>query len=126
MGFLTWLNPIAGIINVIGKFLTKSQDVDLEKYKVDGQVDIVAMQTDTAIIKARADLIKAMKDDPATKAGRWFFIVPTGIYFTLIIYDSCFRDVFPDQTWRILALPDHIQYIPYAVVAYLFALAFNR
>lgn len=113
------LSFLPNLITGLFTWLNKKEDTILEKYKVDGKVDV-------EVIKARAILTAAMKDDPASKFGRWFFIVPTGLYFSLIVYDSCFRSIFEDYTWRILALPQSVEYVPYAVIAYLFVTAWKK
>lgn len=123
---LRLLSFLPQIFTGVFTWLNKREDVTLEKYKIDGKVDVEAMRQDTAIIAVRARLAEAMKDDPAGKYGRWLFIVPTGVYFTLVVYDSCFRMAFEGYTWRILALPQSVEYIPYAVVAYLFVTAWKK
>lgn len=126
MGFLAWLNPIKAALDLIGSIINKAQDVSLEKYKVNGTVNVEAMRTDLSIIQARAEVAKATYDDPVNRWGRRLFIYPVGLWFTLIILDSCFRNLLPDYTWRILALPPNLDYIPYAVIAYLFVTAWKK
>lgn len=115
-----------GILTPIASMFNKKTDAGVEKYKIDGQINVEAMRQDTEIIKARADLAKAMKDDPASKIGKWFFIIPTGVYYTLVVYDSCFRKLIPGYTWVILELPGWMQYMPHAVVAYLLVSAWKK
>ncbi len=129
MGFITFLLqgiPIVGkITDAFTNYTNKKMDSEVEKYKVKGSIDVAAMQTDTEVIKARAELAAVMKDDPATKWGRWFFIVPTGVFYTLTIWDSTgiLRDML---TFRTLELPEWMKYMPYAVVAYLFVTAWRK
>jgi hypothetical protein len=123
-----WIIDTAlGLVKEGLAFLNKKQDVALEKYKVDGQVNVSAMVQDTEIIKARAALAAALKDDPVVRWGRRFFIYPIGVWFTLICYDSAFRRLLPaGWTWEVLALPQNLNYIPYAVVAFLFVSAWKK
>jgi len=119
MGFLTFLLqgiPVVGkLVDAFTNYTNKKMDTELEKYKVDGQVDLGAIQ-------ARAILAAQMKDDPATKFGRWLFILPTGVLYTLTILDSItsFHGHFST-----LEIPQWMQYMPYAVVAYLFVTAWR-
>jgi len=118
---------VSGVISPLAQAYNKAQDVSLEKYRVDGTVNVEAMRQDTEIIRARVDLAKAMKDDPTTRWGRRLFIYPVGIWFALIVYDSAFRGLLPSElTWRVLALPGNLDYIPYAIVAYLFVSAWKK
>lgn len=122
------LLPFANkIVDTIGSYYNKKQDVDLEKYKVKGQIDIEALKADVAIIQARAELAAQMKDDPASKWGRRLLIYPTGVWFALIIWDSIARNnsILESYRWEILAIPENLQYIPYAVVAYLLVTAWK-
>jgi hypothetical protein len=50
MGLLSWLNPISKVIDVVGAYVNKRQDVDLEKYRVNGSISVKAMETDRDII----------------------------------------------------------------------------
>lgn len=122
MGFLPFL--IQGI-PVIGKafdaftnYTNKKMDSQVESLKVNGKLD-------ADVIQARTQLAIVMKDDPATKWGRWFFIVPTGLFYTMTIWDSTgvLREIL---TFNTLKIPEWMQYMPYAVVAYLFVTAWRK
>lgn len=122
MGFLSFL--LQGI-PVIGKgfdaftnHTNKKMDTEVEKLRVNGKLD-------ADVIQARANLAAVMKDDPATKFGRWFFIVPTGLFYTATIWDSSqlTRGL---MTFGTLEIPSWMQYMPYAVVAYLFVTAWRK
>lgn len=126
LSFLLGLVPFVGkALDAWSAYANKKQDVALEKYKVDGTVNVQAIQADTEIIKARASLAAAMKDDPVNKWGRRFFIYPVGVWFTLIVGDSIFHKAF-NYTYRVEALPTNLDYIPYAIVAYLFVSAWKK
>lgn len=115
-----------GIFTPLASIFNKKTDASIEKYKVDGQLNLEAMKQDTQIIQARADLAKAMKDDPTTKAGRMFFVYPVGIWFGLIIGYCIVQPYFPGYIKPVLAIPGNLEYIPYAVVAYLFVSAWKK
>lgn len=126
LAFLIQGLPFLGkLTDAFTNFTNKKMDTALEKYKEDGTVNIEAMKQDTAIIQARTNLAIVMKDDPATKYGRWFFIVPTGLFYVGVIWDSTgfLRSWMP---LHMLELPGWMQYMPYAVVAYLFVSAWKK
>jgi hypothetical protein len=106
------ITPIAGIFN-------KKADVNLEKYRVDGQINIEAMRADVELTKATAEVAKARKDDPTDRWGRRLFIYPTGVWFSAIVADSLLHQAF-EYTYRVEALPKDLAYIPYTVIGYLF------
>jgi hypothetical protein len=118
---------IGGIVTSIENVLNKKADVALEKYKVDGTVSVAAIDADTKIIEARARLAAAMKDDTATKWGRGAIILFTCLWTAGIFWDSTFRELLPPGwTWRVLALPKNLEYMPYGVFAYLFVTAWKK
>lgn len=129
MGFLAFLVqglPFIGkAMDAFTNYTNKKMDTNLEKYRVDGTVNVETMRQDTEIIKARTELAIVMKDDPATKIGRWFFIVPTGLFYCGVVWDSTgvLRHWFP---LGMLELPGWMQYMPHAVVAYLLVTAWKK
>jgi hypothetical protein len=113
VGFLDLLSIVPNAMDLAKTWINKKKDVELEKYKVDGQFDITLIQARAAVAAARAA-------DVVDRWGRRLVIYPTGIWYALVVYDSCFRMLLPDGwTWRVLALPHQLDYIPYAVVGYL-------
>lgn len=123
--FLSAIPFLGKIVDAVTSYFNKKQDVILEKYKVDGVVNVEAMKEDTKIIEARASLASAMKDDPVNKWGRRFFIYPVGVWFTAIVGDSLLHNAF-HYAYRVEALPKNLDYIPYAIVAYLFVTAWKK
>src|SRR5688572_8293673 len=128
MWFLSAIPIVGKAFDAVSSYYNKKQDVDLEKYKVKGQIDIASVNADVAIIQARAELAKAMKDDPVNKWGRRLVLYPTGLWYALIVWDSVARNnsLLEAYRWEILALPSNLDYIPYAVIAYLFVTSFRR
>ena len=113
------LDVFSKVFGVIGSltsgvftYINKKQDVDLEKYKVNGQVDIEQIRAFTLVAQARAA-------DTVDRWGRRLLIYPACIYDALVFYDSAFRSLIPTWTWRVLELPPDFKYINLAVVAYL-------
>jgi hypothetical protein len=123
---LSALNPISKLIDVIGSYLNKRQDVDLEKYKVKGQVDIKAVEADIAIITARTQLAAAQANDPATKTARLFFMIPASWYFGYSFFHATFANLLPPSwLWKPLSLSPTLEYLAYAIIAYLFYTAWR-
>jgi hypothetical protein len=105
------ISPITATITAIA---TKKADTKVEEGK-----------QDVAVIQSRNALLSVIHGDPAIATGFYLFIVPSGVHYALVIWDSCFRNLWPDWTWRVLEIPGNMQYIPYAVVAFLFGLAWR-
>ena len=117
---------ISGVLSPLFSWLNKKEDVSLEKYKVNGQGDISAMVQDTKIIEARASLAAAMRGDKPTSFARGAFMFLTAGWYAGIVWDCFMRGMNPEWIINIKALPPNIEYIPYAIVAYLFVTAWKK
>jgi len=128
LGFLLQGLPLIGrAFDSFDSYTKSKMNTDLEKYKVKGTVDVEAMKQDTAIIEARTNLIAQMKDDPAAKWGRRLIIYPWGIWFTLITYRSILQESsWAEYSWVIKAYPANLEYIGYAIIAYLLGTAWKK
>jgi hypothetical protein len=67
---------ISPITNTITAIYTKKEDVSLEKFKVDGQVDLGLIQATTALSQAQASLL----------GNRWIVFLQVGFGLPLMIY----------------------------------------
>lgn len=115
-------NVINNVTDKVSSYFEKKQDVELEKYRVKGTIDVAAMQADTALIQARVDLTKARGNDADAKMGRVMIIGGTGIWVGSWMWYASFANLLPPYlVWKPLELPTSIEYIPYAVIVYLFA-----
>lgn len=104
------ISPITGMVTAI---FNKKTDAKVE----DGKQDV-------AIVEARTRLLGQIHGDPAVAIGWYLFIVPTGLWFAGIVAYCLINPWYPD--WKIVkALPTNIEYIPYAVVTFLFGLAWR-
>jgi hypothetical protein len=121
IGFLLSGLPIVGKgFDAFTNYTNKKMDSEVEKLRIDGKID-------SEVIQARAQLAAVMKDDPATKIGRWFFVLPTGIWFSLITWRSVLQESsWSEYSWVIKAYPGNLEYIPYAVIAYLFVTTWRK
>lgn len=120
---LSWLSviPFFGkLADSATAYFNKKQDVALEKYKVDGTVDIEMMKTDLNLIQAQKELRLAEKDSPGVKTAMWLFLVPSGVWYAAYMWDSTFREVIPLWTWRVLTPEAEVWKILMVIVGYLF------
>lgn len=101
------------LVSPFFQWMNKKEDVRLETDR-----------NDVAVIQARTSLLAKISNVWSVQLGWALFIVPTGLWYSAIIVDSVARKYFLWE-WRVLALPDNIAYIPYAVITFLFALAWR-
>ena len=119
MSLLSIFPVIGQLAGAASSYFQKREDVKLEKYKVDGKVD-------EATIVGLSRLSEHLIQIRFYRVMQGFFLLPTGVYYALIVWDSCMRKLIPGWTWRVLELPENVQYIPYAVVGYLFVKAWRN
>lgn len=122
--------PIVGpIIQGVVDLFIKKADVDLQK-SVDAnktalgkQID--ANKTDVAIIQTRADVVMAFREDLGVKLMRDVIMYPVAVWTLVFYYCLTFKGLMPDHVWEVGTPPEAMQYIPYAVIAFLFASAYR-
>lgn len=98
MWFLKLLPGIGSVVTGITDYLNKKQDVDLEKYKVDGKVDQSLIAAEVSIIQARAGALSNLS---------WIhkgFGLVTLLYYTAIVYDALTEKLFPSVHWDVMEL----------------------
>lgn len=123
--------PIIGpileaILKPIADIFIKTQDTAQVKIQTEGKVKEAAIASQTAELQTRTQLAIAMKDDIGSRLGRDLIMFPVSMWVALKIWFLCIHNLSPDLAWEILDIPDNIQYIPYAVVAYLFVTVLKR
>lgn len=116
------LGPIIqGIVDAVSKHedITLQRQVDTNKTALGKQAD--ENKTDVAVIQSRAQVAIAFKDDLGIRLIRDLVMFPisvwTGAYFYVL--------TFPHGEWVVTTPPQTMQYIPYAVIAFLFATAYR-
>jgi hypothetical protein len=101
------IGPITGVFN-------KKMDTDLEKYRVDGQVDMAAVD---ATVKLH-DTAQKWNFERMKYLGfrmlQYGLIAPTVLWYNCVVADSIYF-----HSKSIEALPKNLEYIPQAVVAFL-------
>lgn len=108
MGWLSFI-PVLG---KVFDYFNKRQDVSLEKYKVDGQVDIEA-------VKAQVMLVNAFKDDWTIRLSRFLVVFLPSIWFGLVAWDTIMAKAYPWLMWHPVEFPQALTYYPYAVLVFL-------
>lgn len=121
---LSWLISFIPFVGKIADsataYFNKKQDVALEKYKVDGTINIEMMKTDLNLIQAQKELRIADRGNPGVQVAMWLFLVPSGIWYASYMWDSAFRNIIPNWTWRVLTPEAEVWKILMVIVGYLF------
>lgn len=107
-----WIPIIGPIIDGIVSIFSKWQDTKLGMYKVDGTVDVSAMQTS-------ASIIESTKDSIGIRLARDLLIYPVIIWVDLIIWVTLMKTIHPKWYFVVEKLPEPIAYLPYAVITFL-------
>lgn len=104
---------VSGILAPLFSWLNKKEDTK-----------VVESNNDVSVIQSRNTLLGQIHRDPVIAVGWYLFIVPTGVWYAAIVL-YCL--VHPWVSWwkTVTALPPNIEYIPYAVIAFLFGLAYR-
>lgn len=125
LSFLSFIPILGPIFQSLVDGWSKHEDVTLKK-QVDVNKTALGKQqdenkTDVAVIQSRAQVAIAFKDDPGVRLIRDLAMFPivtwTGAYFYTL--------TFPHGNWVVDTPPETMQYIPYAVIAFLFATAYR-
>lgn len=118
--------PIVGpIIQGVVDLFKQKADIDLQKTlsanmtSLEKQKDI--SKTDLAIIQARTQIALAHKDDLGARLVRDLIMFPVGVHTCLYYYWL----TFPMYAWEIKEPAQAMQYIPYAVIAWLFVTSYR-
>jgi len=122
-----------GWIPIIGPFIKAAfasfdhyQDTTVQKTKIGADERVAEGGQDVQVIQTRANVAIAFKDDIGVMLARDVLVNWYAVYNSLIFYDSCFRNILPPyMTWRVLALPDSLNYLCGGIVAFLFVAAWR-
>lgn len=95
---LSGLSIFNGVASTVFGYLTKKADINLEKYKVDGQVDQVLVQADIKLMESQRDIILAQNQFRGYRYLHYLFGYPLGIYWTLILF-TMITEKMPGYQW---------------------------
>lgn len=111
-GWIPILGPIVdGVVSIFRSF----SDSRIVKYKVDGSVDIAAME-------AANEIQIANKDDIGVRLARDLIMFPTALWCSMITWDNIMVYKFPNLVWTVSKYPPGMEYLPYAVLGFLFGI----
>jgi hypothetical protein len=121
---LALLSSVASIIPIVGPIIDgvvniykQKTSTDVEKKRIDADLDKEAMQTTNALVTTFAN-------DVMVKVCRDIIMVPGSIYCGTIIWDR-FMDIrHPEWVWGVLPLQGAMEYLPYALLTFFFGSAF--
>lgn len=125
LSFLSFLPILGPIFQSLADAWGKHEDITLQK-QVDVNRTALGKQqdenkTDVAIIQSRAQVAIAFKDDPGVRLIRDLVMFPIAVWTSAYFYTL----TVPQYAWHVETPPTAMQYIPYAVIAFLFATAYR-
>lgn len=118
--FLSFIPIIGKLFDAISAYAVKVQDVKLEKYKVDGVVNVQLIQSDVDIVKARAALQAAGQQYLGVRVMQYGFVYPLIVWFGMIVCYCILHPYFPGYILPVLALPDPLNTWAGWMMMYLF------
>lgn len=123
---LGWIPIIGPFLRAASSMFASAQNTKVELAKVDAEKVIEGGKTDSVNLSTRATVAIAFKDDIGIQFARDIIINWYAVYIGLIFYDSCFRNILPDwMTWRVLAIPQSLEYLCTAIIAFIFVTAWT-
>lgn len=125
---LLTLLPIVGpIIQGIVDAFSKHEDITLQRQVDTNKTALGKLQdenkTDVSIIQTRANVAIAFKDDIGSRLIRDLIMFPVGVWTAFYFFYLTFHNVM--SMWKIDEAAQNMQYIPYAVIAFLFVTAYK-
>lgn len=122
----SWIPVIGPIVQACVNAFGKWQDAKTNREQISSTERISVGAQDVQIIQTRAEVAKTFAHDIGVTFARDVILNWYAVYVSLIFYDSCFRNILPPwMTWRVLALPDSLNYLCAGIVAFLFVAAWR-
>lgn len=95
----------SGLIGPLFTYLNKKEDVSLEKFKVNGQVDQSLLQAHVESLKARRDVLLQAMQYRGVRMVQYFFVYPLCFWWSAVIMYCILKPYFPELQ-PVLALPN--------------------
>jgi hypothetical protein len=103
MWFIPLLSKVLDIPAMLSAYFNRKLDIDLEKYKVDGQVDETRLKA----------AIQVLIEEQKTFGGRgmkYIFVYPLGFWWLALIINQITRDFLPyilpaGMKWNVYTVP---------------------
>jgi len=118
--FLSFIPIIGKAFDALSAYAQKKQDVSLEKYKVDGVVNVELIKQDTEVVKARQALLAAGQKYLGVRVMQYGFVYPLIVWFGSVLVYCIVHPYFPDLVKPVLALPDPLNQWAGWMIMYLF------
>ena len=109
---LGWIPIIGPIIEGIVSIFNKKMDTDVVKLQTKTAADVEDAKT-------AAYIIDSTKDDIGVRIARDIVIFPVSVWAGLIGWDTIVAKRFPDLMFHVERFPQSVEYLPYAVLAFL-------
>jgi hypothetical protein len=104
-GILSALSLLGGVAGKAFDYFGKRADVDLGKYKIDGEVDHDLVQADVQLIQAQRDLLLAQNPYKGYRYLHYLFGYPLGIYWASLLFTKV-TEKMPGMTQFSWDIPD--------------------
>lgn len=110
---------ISGVLSPLMTYLNKKEDVSLEKFKVNGEVDKTLVDAYKVQLTAKRDLLLAQQNHFGGRMMQYLFVYPLGLWWTAIIVYCIFSPYF-DWMKPVKALPTNLLPWGAGIMAFLF------
>jgi hypothetical protein len=107
-----WIPIIGPIVDGVVSIWKGYQNVDIQKYTIDGKVDVAAMQASVANIQAT-------KDDIGIRLLRDLALTPAVVWIALIGWDTIISSHYPNLMWHVNTFPSSVSYYPGLALGFL-------
>lgn len=129
LGILSVIPVIGPIVQGVIDLFKQRADVDLQKV-LDANKTALAKstdenKTDVAVMQTRLALALATKEDLGPKLMKDVIMYGPAVWILVYFYNLAFRNLIPDWTWTVNAPDAYMQFIPLAIIGYLFVTAYK-
>src|SRR6185436_18910122 len=117
--------PVSGpIVQGVIDLFKQRADVDLQKVLDSNKTALAKStdenKTDVAVLQTRLALALATKDDLGPKLMKDVIMYGPAVWILVYFYNLAFSGLIPEWTWRVGTPESNMQFIPLAIIGYLF------
>lgn len=120
---MLWLPIIGPIIQGIVDVVKGRQDVSIKTYQEDTKRQGKETDADVAVINSRAQ-VAIQQNSLGNQLMRDVVMFPVAVHTLMSYWDAIFVK-HTAYVFGVAQVPENLQYIPYAVIAYLFVTAYR-
>lgn len=129
LSFLSVIPVIGPIVQGVIDLFKQKADVDLQKTLDANKTALArstdANKTDVAVLQTRLALALATQGDLGTKLIKDLIMYGPAVWITIYFYNLSFRGLIPAYTWEVGTPEANMQFIPLAIISYLFVTAWR-